>query len=415
MTFRVRLLLTSMLALAVGLGAMVVIGNAVLRARADAEQTSLLRSRAQTQIAALAIRDGHVATRRTPVDRILEREAWVFDGTRLIERPADVDPAVDRAATALGRSAGRVVVRDTREDIALRAQPVRNHGRQVGAVVVGLSVTPIERLEGSVLLGSIVIAALLVLAGFLAIRGAVDGALRPVAAMTRDAAAWSAHDLDQRFDLGPRRDELTGLAATLDNLLGRIAASRRHEQRFASEVAHELRTPIARMRGRAELALRAGPGGDEERAGALASVVAEVDRLTRAIDALLAVARRETDPTAESVDLAAIAREAADGAMVVQAPRSCRAARATPRSCAGRSRRCWRTRTATRAAGSSSCSARRAAGCGWRCATTGRACRPRSVSGRSIPGSAGTGRTTTAGPGSGSRWRGGSRAPAGAT
>jgi signal transduction histidine kinase len=299
---------------------MVVIGNAVLRARADAEQTSLLRSRAQTQIAALAIRDGHVATRRTPVDRILEREAWVFDGTRLIERPADVDPAVDRAATALGRTAGRVVVRDTREDVALRAQPVRSRGRQVGAVVVGLSVTPIERLEGSVLLGSIVIAALVVLAGFLAIRGAVDGALRPVAAMTRDAAAWSAHDLDQRFDLGPRRDELTGLAATLDNLLGRIAASRRHEQRFASEVAHELRTPIARMRGRAELALRAGPGGDEERAGALASVVAEVDRLTRAIDALLAVARRETDPTAESVDLAAIAREAADGAMVVQGP-----------------------------------------------------------------------------------------------
>jgi len=320
MTFRVRLLLTSMLALAVGLGAMVVIGNAVLRARADAEQTSLLRSRAQTQIAALAIRDGHVATRRTPVDRILEREAWVFDGTRLIERPADVDPAVDRAATALGRTAGRVVVRDTREDVALRAQPVRSRGRQVGAVVVGLSVTPIERLEGSVLLGSIVIAALLVLAGFLAIRGAVDGALRPVAAMTRDAAAWSAHDLDQRFDLGPRRDELTGLAATLDNLLGRIAASRRHEQRFASEVAHELRTPIARMRGRAELALRAGPGGDEERAEALASVVAEVDRLTRAIDALLAVARRENDPSAESVDLEAIVREAADGAAVVRAP-----------------------------------------------------------------------------------------------
>ena len=319
MTFRVRLLLTSMLALAVGLGAMVVIGNAVLRARADAEQTGLLRSRAQTQIAALSIRDGRVATRRTPVDRILEREAWVFDGKHVIERPADVDPAVDRAATTLGRSAGRVVVRDTREDVALRAQPVRSHGRQVGAVVVGLSVTPIERLEGSVLLGSIVIATLLVLAGFLAIRGAVDGALRPVAAMTRDAAAWSAHDLDQRFDLGPRRDELTGLAATLDNLLGRIAASRRHEQRFASEVAHELRTPIARMRGRAELALRAGADGDDERADALASVVAEVDRLTRAIDALIAVARRETDPTAESVDLAAIAREAADDAIVRQA------------------------------------------------------------------------------------------------
>ena len=114
--------------------------------------------------------------------------------------------------------------------------------------------------------------------------------------MTRDAAAWSANDLDQRFDLGPRRDELTGLAATLDNLLGRIAASRRHEQRFAGEMAHELRTPIARMRGRAELALRAGPGGDEERAGALASVVAEVDRLTRR-DRRAARRRPARDPT----------------------------------------------------------------------------------------------------------------------
>ena len=73
--------------------------------------------------------------------------------------------------------------------------------------------------------------------------------------MTSRAEDWGAHDLDRRFDLGPPRDELTGLAATLDGLLDRIAASRRHEQRFASEMAHELRTPIAGMRGRAELAL----------------------------------------------------------------------------------------------------------------------------------------------------------------
>ena len=320
MTFRARLLLTSMLALAVGLGAMVVIGNAVLRNRADAEQVRLLRSRAQTQIAALAIHHGRVSVRRTPVDRILEREAWVFAGRRLVARPANADPAVERAATALGRTAGHAVVRDAHEDIALRAQPVRSGGRQIGVVVVGLSVASVERLESSVLLGSIVVAALLLLAGWWAIRGAVDGALRPVAAMTDAAATWSANDLDRRFDLGPRRDELTGLAATLDNLLARIAASRRHEQRLASEVAHELRTPLARMRGRAELALEAGPGGDGERVRALRSVVREVDRLTTAIDTLLSVARREHDPSAESVDLAAIARDAAEDGAAVRAP-----------------------------------------------------------------------------------------------
>src|SRR6185503_4708259 len=319
MTFRRRLLASSMLTLVVGLGALLVVGNVVLGVSANNDQMRLLQTRVDAEIAALTVRDGHVVVRSSPDDQSLDREAWIFDGRRVVERPASGDPAVNRAAMRLGR-AGRTAETRAGDDVAIRAEPVVAGGRRVGTVVVAMSVEGVERLRRYVLLGSLILAALLVLAGFLAIRGAVDGALRPVAAMTRDAAAWSAHDLDQRFDLGPRRDELTGLAATLDSLLGRIAASRRHEQRFASEMAHELRTPIARMRGRAELALRAGPGGDEERAGALASVVAEVDRLTRAIDALLAVARRETDPTAESVDLAAIAREAADGAMVVQGP-----------------------------------------------------------------------------------------------
>jgi signal transduction histidine kinase len=319
MTFRGRLLLTSMLTLAVGLVAVLVIGNVVLHERADSEQAGLLKSRAQTQIAALAIRHGHVAVRPTPLD-VPDRQAWVFDGRRLVAHPAHVAPAVERAAIRLGRTAGGVIVRNAHGDVALRAQPVRDGPRQVGVVVVGMSVDPVERLEGSVLVGSLVVAALLLVGGWFALRRAVDGALRPVAAMTRDAAAWSAHDLDQRFDLGPRRDELTGLAGTLDGLLGRIAASRRHEQRFASEVAHELRTPIARLRARAELALRAGPGGDADRIGVLESVVAEVDRLTTAIDTLLAVARREGDPTSESVDLVAVAREAADGAAVEAPP-----------------------------------------------------------------------------------------------
>ena len=77
--------------------------------------------------------------------------------------------------------------------------------------------------------------------------------------MTEDAASWSEHDLDRRFDLGEPYDELTRLAATLDGLLERIAASLRHEQRFTAELSHELRTPLARIerRGRAGAAPRA--------------------------------------------------------------------------------------------------------------------------------------------------------------
>jgi signal transduction histidine kinase len=128
--------------------------------------------------------------------------------------------------------------------------------------------------------------------------------------MTSRAEDWGAHDLDRRFDLGPPRDELTGLATTHDGLLDRIAASRRHEQRVAGEMAHELRTPLAGLRGRAELALGAtGPSAVDEKDDALRAVVAQSARLTDTVDTLLAVARRELDPAGGTADLVTLAHE----------------------------------------------------------------------------------------------------------
>jgi signal transduction histidine kinase len=217
-------------------------------------------------------------------------------------------------AIALGRR-GRRAEGNGPGEIRLLALPVRATGATAPAatVVVGLSKEPLEDLQREVLIGSLVVAALILLAGGLAIRSAVDGALRPVADMTASAEDWGAHDLEHRFGLGPPRDELTGLAATLDGLLARIAASRRHEQRFASEVAHELRTPVAGLRGRVELALRAqGPEADAERQAALRAVLEQVDRLGGTIDDLLAMARQELDATTGTVDLLSLARELDD-------------------------------------------------------------------------------------------------------
>ena len=249
--------------------------------------------------------------RESPNDDLLDRRSWVLDGRRVIERPAGASAQLDRMAVALGRT-GRTAERAGPDDIRLRAQRVMDpaSGAVVGAVVVAFSVEGFELLQQEVLIGSLVVAVVVLLAAGFAIRSALVGALRPVAHMTASVRDWGVHDLDRRFDLGPPRDELTSLAATLDSLLARIAASRRHEQRFASDVAHELRTPIARLRGRAELALAAsGDGAMEQREAALRTVVAQVDRLTETIETLLAVARRELHSAAGAVDLEALARE----------------------------------------------------------------------------------------------------------
>ncbi len=311
MSFRTRLLAVSLTTLAVGLGTLLVIGNVVYASRVRAETSNLLKARADAQLAAITVDNGRVVVHESANDRVLDRRSWVLTDGHVLERPAGVAPALDRAAVALGRRDGSRET-DGPGDVRLRSQPVFAPGTRtpVGAVVVGLAVEPFEALQSELLVGSLVVAALVLLAGWLTIRGAVQGALHPVASMTASAQEWSAHDLDRRFDLGPATDELTGLAATLDGLLERIAASRRHEQRFASEMAHELRTPVAGLRARAELALSAaGPEADAERVDALRAVIAQAERLDATIATLLAVARQELDPTNGAVDVAVLANE----------------------------------------------------------------------------------------------------------
>ena len=314
MTFRTRLLLASLSTLAIGMGALLVLGNTLLDRQVTRQTRSLLRERSAAQLAALRVEAGRIDVGEPANDDVLDRQAWILEGRRVLERPADASPAVDRLAVALGRR-GRIAYRTAPHDLELRAEPVPGAD---GAVVVAISTESVERLRQLVLIGSLIIAALILGAGTIAIRSALKGALHPVAQMTRQAEAWGAHDLDSRFDLGPPRDELSGLAATLDHLLARIAASRRHEQRFAADVAHELRTPVAGIRGRAELAL--DETDDAGRGDALRAIVDQTERLTDTIDTLLAVARGEIDSSVGAVDLAAIAREI-DGVTVVGAPR----------------------------------------------------------------------------------------------
>src|SRR5205823_7270872 len=130
------------------------------------------------------------------------------------------------------------------------------NGKRLGAVVAGVSLAPYEQTRELALLASLVLGGLVLLLVLVAARWLLRASLRPVVRMTRQAAEWSEYDLEQRFALGPPHDELTELAATLDSLLDRLAASLRHERRFSAELSHELRTPLARVLAESELALR---------------------------------------------------------------------------------------------------------------------------------------------------------------
>jgi signal transduction histidine kinase len=119
--------------------------------------------------------------------------------------------------------------------------------------VVAVDARPYASVLGKTVVASAVLG-VAVIAGTCLLAWLIVGrALAPVAAMTRTAAAWSESRLDRRFDLGPARDEITGLGAVLDSLLERVGAAIRAEQRLTAELAHELRTPLTVIRGEAQL------------------------------------------------------------------------------------------------------------------------------------------------------------------
>jgi signal transduction histidine kinase len=119
---------------------------------------------------------------------------------------------------------------------------------------------------------------------------AVTGALRPVGRMRRQTAAISASDPGRRLSVGPGKDELALLSATLNQMLDRIEDSVEGERRLVDRASHELRTPLAVQRIELDLAL-SGPQTVAELQAALRSVSQENEHLARLTEDLLVLAR----------------------------------------------------------------------------------------------------------------------------
>ena len=188
-----------------------------------------------------------------------------------------------------------------------------------------MALDPYQDTERTAFVGALILAALLLAAVAVLSRWMLGRALEPVSRMTADAAAWRASDLDRRFDLGEPYDELTRLAATLDDLLEQIAASLRHEQRFTAELSHELRTPLARISGEAELMLRRERAADEYRE-ALGSIQRSADTMARTVEALVGAAQQEAGLTRTTSDVrdVVVSRSARRGRTALWSPSGCR-------------------------------------------------------------------------------------------
>ncbi len=138
--------------------------------------------------------------------------------------------------------------------------------------------------------------------------------LQRVDAMSAKAATLLRGDLSGRLPLSGADDELDRLARNLNAMLDRIARLMEGIRQVSDNIAHDLRTPLTRLRNNAEQALQLEAGEEGARA-ALEQVIEEADGLIRIFNALLMIARAESRASRENfsdLDAAELARDMAE-------------------------------------------------------------------------------------------------------
>jgi signal transduction histidine kinase len=154
---------------------------------------------------------------------------------------------------------------------------------------------------------SIAIVIVLGLAGGLFVTRRV---LRRVDAMTETTRTIMAGDLGGRLPVAGTGDELDRLAENLNVMLERIEALMHGLKEVSDNIAHDLKTPLTRLRNRTEQALRSAKSEAEYRA-ALESTIEESDGLIATFNALLMIARAESGQAGDmqAFDAAEIAND----------------------------------------------------------------------------------------------------------
>ncbi len=146
--------------------------------------------------------------------------------------------------------------------------------------------------------------------GWFMAKRAVSG----IEAVTHTAQKISSGSLQERVPVKPRGDEIDQLATPFNRMVDRIQTLLMEIKEMSDNIAHDLRSPVTRIRGTAEVTLTTGKSlGDYE--AMAASTIEDCDRLLDMINTMLLISKTEAgveNPSREEVDAAALIRKACE-------------------------------------------------------------------------------------------------------
>ena len=197
-------------------------------------------------------------------------------------------------------------------DVLAAGEPYRVYTLETATQVIQVAQAQDARrhMAGQLALRAVLPVALLAPLLMLIVWWVVGRALVPVQQLRRQLAQRPADDLAP-MPLAGLPAEVAPLVAEMNGLLARLDAAWRQLSDFTADAAHELRSPLAALRLQVQSLQRADTA--EARQVATGRLLAGVDRATRLVEQLLALARHDGGGTASAtapVDLLALARRA---------------------------------------------------------------------------------------------------------
>ena len=181
-------------------------------------------------------------------------------------------------------------------------------------VVLGRSVTVVRHINEIVRSGLLLSLAPMLL---LALLGGIvlsRGALRRIAEVHGTSRQIMAGQLSKRLGVSGNNDDFDKLARIVNEMLDEIERLMLQAKGAGEDIAHDLRTPLTRLRGRLERAMSAQPGGADI-STTLVTAIEDIDQILGTITAILRIAEVDHGQRRAAfrrVDLADVVREATD-------------------------------------------------------------------------------------------------------
>jgi signal transduction histidine kinase len=171
-------------------------------------------------------------------------------------------------------------------EFLLLGLPLKTQGQVSGALLINMSLAPVEETAAILKKQLILITVILLIASLLVSYAISRKFTRPILEIKKVAENMAAGNFLSRIQ-GGKKDEIGMLADTINNLGQQLSKIEQLRKDLIANVSHELRTPLSLIQGYAETIRDVSGNIPEKRAKQLGIIIEEAQSLSRIVDDIL--------------------------------------------------------------------------------------------------------------------------------